>query len=122
MIIVNVEIHPHGRPEGSRQIMRMAIANVGPHRKLSDDVMADPTYYDYNAWLSKEDMAGDALGINNVQLDLKRPPDVTVMHRRDRGVTALIRAVLNEWDEEEEYRVEVTNDPDLYHIVEAVAA
>lgn len=116
MIIVNVEIHPHGRPEGSKQIMRMAIANVGP-KDLNHD------YYCYDAWISKEDMAGDTLGISNVQLSTRDKPDVSVVHRRDRGVTALVRTVLNEWDDEEYAHAQAANNPDPeLHIVEEAAA
>lgn len=115
MIIVNVEIHPHGRPEGSKQIMRMAIANVG-----AKDL--DHEYYCYDAWISKEDMQGDALGITNVQLNTSAKPDVSVVHRRDRGVTELVRTVLNAYDEDEYIHAQAANNPDPLHIVEAVAA
>lgn len=95
MLIVNVDLVPHGRAAQTKTIARIAIANVGAKS-------LDKEYYSYDAWISKEDPVGDRLGINNTQLDTSRDADIRVVHRRERGALALVRTILNEWDEYED--------------------
>lgn len=101
MLIVNVDLVPHGRAAETKTIARIAIANDGPKRTLKDHY-GDVEHYHYIAWFSKEDPVGDKLGINNTQVDTDRDPDVCVIHRRDRGALALVRTILDEWDEYEQ--------------------
>ena len=95
MLIVNVDLVPHGRAAETKTIARIAIANVGPKDM-------DGEYYCYDAWISTEDPVGDRLGLNNTQLDTSRNADISVVHQRERGALTLVRTVLNGWKEYEQ--------------------
>lgn len=112
MLIVNVDLVPHGRAAQTRTIARAAIVNVGPKD-------LDREFYCYDAWISKEDPFGDRF---RVQLDTSSKPDVSVVHQRDLGALVLVRTILNTWGMyEQTYKDGIAEDEEKKDRSEAYA-
>ena len=83
MLKIDIELHPHGRPEASKRLHRIVIGSRGP--------AALTGFYKYDYWIWDEDQQSVSC------LDENNPPLGQVVHLRRKGALALLDTVLQDF-------------------------